>query len=208
MDQKREENSFYKLRHHHNRLQNSPYFSARVGLNLARKGSGTSMKIMKGIGERRTISWEKERLFCSLPSQSLSLFHRHFRLALNECEVQVTGRWGANDWSQAGSTRDHEKEKDEHSHFVFSKVSRAVISSWQVAIVTGNCSEDGQLLKVWKWIKYNSHGRLSGVFNDQLLSLYSRLLQSLMTALSKIMSAYKAITPRLFWLNCMVLFSF
>ena len=34
------------------RLQNSPYFSARVGLNLARKGSGTSVKITRGIGEK------------------------------------------------------------------------------------------------------------------------------------------------------------
>ena len=75
------------------RLQNSPYFSARVGLNAARKGSGTSVKITSGIGGKRwkysflascearariigasrlsihascTISWEKERLFRSL----------------------------------------------------------------------------------------------------------------------------------------------
>ena len=59
--------------HHSIRLQNSPYFySASVGLNAARKGSGTSVNITSGIGER---SWqylgEKRELFCSLSSDWL-----------------------------------------------------------------------------------------------------------------------------------------
>ena len=37
------------------RLQNSPYFSASVGLIAARKESGTSVKITSGIGERKHL---------------------------------------------------------------------------------------------------------------------------------------------------------
>ena len=64
------------------RLQNSPYFSARVGLNVARKGSGTSVKITSGIGERRA-SREKERLFCSLSIiDFFDLFHNQLNILL------------------------------------------------------------------------------------------------------------------------------
>ena len=48
--------------------------------------------------------------------------------------------------------------------------------------MAGNYSKDDQLLKVWKLIKQNKHGKLS-LFYDQLLSLWSQLLQSLLTAL-------------------------
>ena len=38
------------------RLQHSPYFSASVGMKVARKGSGTSVNITSGIGERDSRS--------------------------------------------------------------------------------------------------------------------------------------------------------
>ena len=56
------------------RLQNSPYFSARVGLNVALKGSGTSVKSVRGLSALRTSQFARRAQYLEKKTDCFAVY--------------------------------------------------------------------------------------------------------------------------------------